>query len=308
MSRRYGKKRKDPLLVEMRKVLLNQLEIDTDGHFKVASEFRLQMWGPADGEEKIRTAGIHRKDLIYSSELSNEKAIEEVRKAVNILGRGINLSSVDNAVACLVKTYVMYPVALVFFINEDNHLQLSLFTARTVSAPMAISLVNGKFDKATRGIVIGLRALEKIEKQKAYMERIEAEEAAAEKDGSSDYESDEDAGYADGYADDYADDYADGYEDDEDITPTPPVKEEKRTSYGLIEDDGEVWDGENWVPKDEYEAEHPELTGKKEHKKHRIIEDDGEIWDGNEWIPKEVYEARQKAKKESEIWDGEKWV
>lgn len=149
-KRHVKKKEKDPLYVEARKVLLNQVELDKDGNFITASERRFPLWGAADGEDRIRMFGVSNRTYYYDSEYNNSKAIFRAGKAMANIGRGINLRSDPKAVACLVKTYIFYPTVLVFYEDKENDDQLCLtaFTPRTYTSGLAIKLALKKFDKS----------------------------------------------------------------------------------------------------------------------------------------------------------------
>ena len=95
----------DDLYKEVRKVLLNQIELDEDGRFITTTEPRITFWGSADGESKVRFLGMSRKNYYYSSELNNKQAIFRAKKSMMNIGRGVNLRCDTDAVACIVKTY-----------------------------------------------------------------------------------------------------------------------------------------------------------------------------------------------------------
>ncbi|MCR5214898.1 MAG: hypothetical protein K6E10_10835 [Eubacterium sp.] len=159
------KREKNPLDMEAKKVLLNQVEIDKDGHYKTVDEFRFAYWGSGDGENRVRFFGVSRKDVFYQSEQNMKKVLDKAGKAMGNIGRGINLKSRDDAVACIVKTYIFYPVVLIFRKEEEN-LQLTGYTARTFSAPIALSVAIRLFNKALDDSV------EKIENKEGILERI----------------------------------------------------------------------------------------------------------------------------------------
>ncbi len=177
---------KDDLYKEVRKILLNQIELDEDGRFITTTEPRITFWGSADGESKVRFLGISRKNYYYSSELSNTKAIFRAKKSMMNIGRGVNLRCDTEAVACIVKTYIFYPVVMAFFENANGDIELSLFTPRTFSAFLAIKLAARKFERASEGMLDKngsdasiidrmreARYQRKIEKEKEKRERLE---------------------------------------------------------------------------------------------------------------------------------------
>ncbi len=153
MRKKRIKRSKDPFITEIKRVLLYHVEIDTDGRFKAVDRARLQTWGPAEGEHKILTVGMSHREYIYTSDLNNTKAIYQVRKALERMGRGVNLATRDGAACSIVKSVIFYPVLVVFYENDDGDLELDFYTARTFNAWLAILRVSRKFDKVTDGIV-----------------------------------------------------------------------------------------------------------------------------------------------------------
>ncbi|MCR4715837.1 MAG: hypothetical protein K5656_01525 [Lachnospiraceae bacterium] len=145
-----AKKTKDPFKAEIKRVLLYHVEIDTDGRFKAVDRARLQTWGPAEGEHKIVTLGMSHREYIYKSDLNNTKAIFKVKKAIESMGRGVNLQTKPSAACALVKSAIFYPVLIVFYENDDKKLELDFYTARTFNAALAMLKVQSKFDKVTK--------------------------------------------------------------------------------------------------------------------------------------------------------------
>ncbi len=156
IEKKEEKREKQVVLKEARKVLLNYVELDSDGHFVVTEGVRFQLWGAADGESKIRIWGISSRDYIFVANQNNNKAIYKVSKAINSIGRGINMKCKPNIASCLIKTYVFYPVVLAFYENDDGRLQLSAYTARCLTAPIAIKIATRRFEKAVSGITARL--------------------------------------------------------------------------------------------------------------------------------------------------------
>ncbi len=154
------------LAKEARKVLLNQVELDQDGNFRVVNEVRFQMWGPADGEQKIRTLGVSRRDYYYTSDYNNTQAVYKVSKAISSLGRGVSILSESPATSCIFKTYIFYPVCIVFYENKEGLLQASFFTARCLSAFFILRLALKRFDLSTTGIIKRSVAEKKKDKDK----------------------------------------------------------------------------------------------------------------------------------------------
>ena len=159
-------RRNDPLYLEARKVLLNQITLDEDGHFITLEHFRVSPWGTADGEGRTRFLGVSRKTFFYSCEQNNTQAVYKAGKTMSNIGRGINLRTEENAVACLVKTYIFYPTVLIFRETDEDELALTAYTPRTFSSQLAIKLSVRKFDKAAEG------NLERIGQEESLIDKI----------------------------------------------------------------------------------------------------------------------------------------
>ncbi len=280
--------RKDPLFKEVKRILLNQVELDTDGRFVATDEARIQLWGPAEGGQKIRTLGVAHQDYVYEvdDDINPSEAIEEAKRAVNNIGRGINIKARKNVVAVFVRSYVFYPVVLIFFENDDKELQLSLFTARTFTAYAATWWVRKKFDKAMDGIVERVGNKEGKKTKVKDKSDSESDDNTKTSDKSSDKKSNK-------KADKKANKKKKGFSlfnkknDDSDEDETWSTRDWNPDVEASNEDD--VWDGRNWVPREQVKKEEDE---------------NDEVWDGQNWVP------REKVKKEDddEIWDGQNWV
>ena len=153
IARRNEKRGWDPMYFEAKKVLLNQVQLDEDGHFITTTEVRFPLWGAADGENRTRFLGISRRTYHYSSSYNNTQAVFRAGKTMSNIGRGVNLRCDEDAAACVVRTYIFYPVVLVFYENDNDDLVLSAYTPRAFFSVFAIKLAMKKFDKSAEGIL-----------------------------------------------------------------------------------------------------------------------------------------------------------
>ena len=148
------KSKNNPVLMEARKILLSQYDVGEDGRYVVAEKRKLSTMGTADGENRIRAFGITNINYEYKTSSSNNtQAVYKAVKSMQSIGRGIDMKSLEFSAACMVKTYIFYPVVLVFFENDEEELELSAFTARCVTARLAVSFAVKNFDKASRGLL-----------------------------------------------------------------------------------------------------------------------------------------------------------
>ena len=141
------KEKSNPLLMEVRRLLLNQVDVEKDGRLVAVDEVRTFRYGAAEGEHKVRISGITTRDYFYRTKYNHTKAVYQSSDAMKDIGRRVNLQCMDGAAACVIKSPVFYPVVLVFYENGDGHLQLSAFTAKAFLALFAINSALKKFDK-----------------------------------------------------------------------------------------------------------------------------------------------------------------
>ena len=146
------KSKKNPILMEARKVLLNHVTINENDRFVTVDEFRFQMWGAADGEGSLRFWGVAHREHTYNSKLDHKKVIYRAQKRMTSLGRGIDFRSEENISGCIVRTYIFYPVVLAFYENKDGELELAAYTPRWLTSGLAIAVVVRKFDKAMQDL------------------------------------------------------------------------------------------------------------------------------------------------------------
>ena len=233
-EKRGTKKEKNPMLLEARKVLLNQVELDIDGKFVTTTEARFPLWGAADGEDKIRMYGVSNRTYYYDSDLNDKKAVFRAGKAMANIGRGINLRSNRDAVACLVKTYIFYPTVLIFYEGEndagEDQLCLTAYTPRTFTSALAIKLAISKFDKSAGD------DLDRLGKKAGLIDRIK-ENYYKKKYGSLEEEEDED--YEIELEDADEDDFIEEPEEDTEETDEMDSDEDSEEDYEGLEDEGE---------------------------------------------------------------------
>lgn len=141
------KDRTDPLLMEARMLLLNQVNVGPDGLLVAVDELRTFIYGAAEGEHKVRISGITTRDFIYRTKYNSLKAVYQASEAMKNIGRRAHMQCIDNAVACIIKSPVFYPVVIVFYENSNGRMQLSAYTGRAFLSLFAINSALKKFDK-----------------------------------------------------------------------------------------------------------------------------------------------------------------
>lgn len=141
------RERGNPLMMEAKKIFLNQVKIDENGHFRVVDERRVQLWGAADGEAKVRFSGLTVREFFYRTEYNETKALYAAREAMFQIGRGVDMKCMEEAAACLVRAHIFLPVLIVFFVNAEGKLQLTTLTPRSIFAPWAVNSALNKFDQ-----------------------------------------------------------------------------------------------------------------------------------------------------------------
>ncbi|MBR1598491.1 MAG: hypothetical protein IJ661_06275 [Lachnospiraceae bacterium] len=141
------KDKANPLLMESRKLLLNQVDVGEDGRLNAVDEIRTFRYGAAEGEHKVRISGITTRDFLYRTKYNRAKAVYQASEAMKNIGRRANLKCMNDAAACIIKSPVFYPVVIVFYENSDGRMQLSAFTAKAFMSLFAINSALKKFDR-----------------------------------------------------------------------------------------------------------------------------------------------------------------
>ena len=154
-----AKNRNNPISIEAYHVLLGHVLLDKDGKI-IPMENSGVPNGPADGAGKLRILGMTHVIKKYKSGKSNTQALYDAGKAFGNIGRGIHFLSRDKVYGCQIRTYILYPVVLAFYENDNGELQLSAYTARSFTSRLAAWLAIRQFDKATKTF------LERKEKKK----------------------------------------------------------------------------------------------------------------------------------------------
>ena len=143
------KKRKDPVYMEVRKVLLGMTGQKPGGHLSAQESGSFYRNGAVDGEVKIRFLGLTVRRFSYQVQghTNKKKALQKGGEALGKLGRRVDLKADRMAEACRMKTYLFYPVVLVLSWEDEGRLRLQAYTARAFSASIAIWLAVRKFEK-----------------------------------------------------------------------------------------------------------------------------------------------------------------
>ena len=241
ISKKY---KRNPILLEARHFLLNQVEMADNGHLVALKEWKMRSWGAADGAQKVRTLGIKAKNYYYDPvHINNTKAVYEAGKIMNSIGRMVDFETKKDSVASLVKLYIFYPTVLLFFENEDKELQLTIFTPRSITGGLAVYFSRRKFEKEME---------ELIERNLVKKEKAKKEEDEEDEDDEID---------PDGLkiAEDSGNNKKKGllglkkksvvyvpYDFDADDIGSASDNEDDDES-NLSEDEEEYWDGRNWV-------------------------------------------------------------
>ena len=142
------KRRENPVAEEVKKIFLNHMEIDEEGKYVAVDARRIELWGAADGESKIRLYGIKERDFFYDTEYNATKAIHKAEQAMKNIGRGIHMKSIEDSAACIIRAHIYYPVVIVFFENDEGELELAVYTPKALFSSLAINSALKKFDKA----------------------------------------------------------------------------------------------------------------------------------------------------------------
>ena len=225
------KTKRNQVLMEARQVLLGHVRSSENGHLIADMDMRIQTWGAADGSHKIREWGVKTRHYLYNaSDVNNTKVVYEAGKLMNSVGHGVDFQTKKDSVASLVKLYIFYPTVLLFFENEDNELQLSIYTARTFSSGLAVRFARKRFEKEMRDYL-------ELESRRSYKEQAEPEkEEETDENGIERKKGKKKKGLLKRDKQIY-----------EPYDFGADAGEEESDEPELAEDEEEVWDGSNWV-------------------------------------------------------------
>ena len=153
-------------------MLLGNVALDKDGSYVVVEGAGIS-YGPADGATKLRTLGVTHVNRLYDSGRNRKKAVYDTEQVFRSIGRKIVFLSQEHVYGCMIKTYIFYPVVLAFYENEEQRLQLSGFTARCITARLAIHFAMKKFEKASAGFLVRAASEKKEGKTEEKQEKKE---------------------------------------------------------------------------------------------------------------------------------------
>lgn len=141
------KNKRNPIYMEVRKILLGQIEKMEDGAITSKLERSFQALG-SDGSQKVRLWGLTSRTDGYRSKANQKKTMQNARDAMLNIGRRVHLRENEEAEACLMKTYVFYPVVLVFAHGQGGEFWLSAYSARALTSRLAIRIAVKQFEKS----------------------------------------------------------------------------------------------------------------------------------------------------------------
>ncbi|MCR5624617.1 MAG: hypothetical protein K6G11_05170 [Lachnospiraceae bacterium] len=287
----------NPILMEAREFLLGHYRVEEDGSLTAISAMESRINGPIDGSQKIITLGISHQSYNYNFGVDNKKALKKARGVMKNIGRPLNDFGDGDMAACMIKTYVFYPTVAVFRINDNDVPELSVFTARATFAFVAILIAVRKFENAfdvdfdketvKKKSFFEKRRERKEEKARKKAEKKEAKKEVKDLSGSNKKSK---GGIKNLFSSNNPD------EDDEDsydMIMGEYIKDIDESDFdtddyiGKELDNNMVWNGEDWVPKEQYKKK-----------------DEKMVWDGRKMVPISEYNPEN----EDEVWDGEKWV
>ena len=137
---------------EIREVLLGNLVQGEDLRLSVREDRFVTPWGIEDGATETLLFGIMCRTYYYETTLKNNaQALFRVGKAMQDVGRGLNLVTAPNMAACMVKSLLFRPVVLVFEEMEDEDgkpaLMLHAYCSRTLTSLIPIARAVSRLEK-----------------------------------------------------------------------------------------------------------------------------------------------------------------
>ncbi len=139
--------------MQARQVLLDRVDMDSDGSLVPNDGFERRFYGATDGEMKMRFFGVTARERVYTSERDNTQAMYQAGKLMKNIGRGVHFTVQERIYGCLIKSYVFYPVVLAFYENEAGDMVLAGFSPRCFTSRIAVGLAMKKFDQEVDGLV-----------------------------------------------------------------------------------------------------------------------------------------------------------
>ena len=132
---------------EIKEVLLGRTKLLPDGRLSTLEEGDYMMpRGVMDGATGVRILGVMRRARVLTSDLPDWKLRETVVKAMQNIGRGIELQAASEERACLLRYVVSRPAVLCFY-YEDELPVIAAYTGRGLTGFFSITRAFGKFKK-----------------------------------------------------------------------------------------------------------------------------------------------------------------
>ena len=153
-------------LKEIRDVLLGKTVLDEHGwmHVPGAGEFRLPV-GIPDGAASIRVLGLSVSSWMFSTELSEEDAVELARQCMQNIGRRVILRESPGAAACFIRSVFVRPAVMVFA-YENGVPVLSIYSGRSVTGPAAVNKAYRDFTVQLPKTMVPAGKIARIKKKK----------------------------------------------------------------------------------------------------------------------------------------------
>lgn len=132
---------------EIRKILLGRTKLLDDGRLSTLEEGDYMMpRGIVDGATGVRILGVMRRAKVLESELSDEMLRKTVVKAMQNIGRGIELQAAPEECACLLRYLLSRPAVLCFY-YEDELPVVAAYTGRGLTGFISMARAFARFRK-----------------------------------------------------------------------------------------------------------------------------------------------------------------
>ena len=174
---------------EIRQILLGRTKLLPDGRLSTLEEGDYMLpRGIVDGAAAVRFLGVMRKAKVLTSDLPDKKLRETVVKAMQNIGRGIELQAAPEECACLLRYVLRRPAVLCFFYDDELPV-IAAYTGRGLTGFISLLRAFAKFRKDLPDTVKYAdeaapdhRKEERAEKKRAKLEKKQAKlEAKARK-------------------------------------------------------------------------------------------------------------------------------
>ena len=135
---------------EIKRILLGSMTRTQEGHFLSGNGAMTMPYGFRDGSLSVLLFGIKDKSYRYETTFRNTtQALYQTKKAMQDIGHIIELEAAPDSAVCLVSSFVLRPVVLLFEeCSVNKELVLHVYCGRSMLSFIAVRRALSRFEKA----------------------------------------------------------------------------------------------------------------------------------------------------------------